>query len=693
MSILDTPRYSFNGIFYTNPCTANNDDVLPEVVVRDTSTLGPSILGHGDDDQMRDYLKTFEQRANYGEPNCHLFINGGWNPYGNHWCNFMNAPIASGVTSVSGAGPVVTPSDDPILGMQVKMLGTKSTTGIPQGDPVMVDADSTGLVTTQIFLGGIQIGDPNNGGVAIYYDTQCYQTWLNFNATVSDQPYGGEQNWTGIGTMMQFVIPAYIIPAPTPDMPPSLRQLLTLARQSLGGLVVRFQIFEMEPGYSDTYLQGFFDKGQRLANIAYGYLLGTIGVYNFNEPYYEPEGRKIEMYYPRPEMTWAAPDGTASASVPAAPKPWMGPPALFGNVVCVVKPGVVSIDLSSTCAKYQWRNPNGPQGGNPPTGFDVPMKRADLGDLQLCYWPAAGGNPVVIGTIDYGFDDYDRFRQYGGIQDLTYDPGLYNDIQNGTLFIRGNPASTRPNAGLTVLQETVVRLMVEPRVSYVGVPGDSGLVGFRLRYRGGEPPLNFLTTVYIFEYMNIIEVDTNAPCGNTNRPNQSTAQRVPGIFKFPSQITIAHQTGYTSPVYIQARAVSPGVSMIAFQLTNEVMGSSVPAWTTYDYATLRVYTNDDYSAQIKAGLTWEFVYQEVLQFYYVLFPAMTQFVKLNDRCAVYAARNTIREIVRKSDEMVQFRRTWNMPITRTMSPGKIDLLRAWLDQEERDPNCPCKNST
>ena len=64
MSILSFPRINFCGVFRTNPCTANNDDVMPEVVERDENTLGRD-LDCKTDDEIRDYLRERVQMADY----------------------------------------------------------------------------------------------------------------------------------------------------------------------------------------------------------------------------------------------------------------------------------------------------------------------------------------------------------------------------------------------------------------------------------------------------------------------------------------------------------------------------------------------------------------------------------------------------------------------------------------------------
>jgi hypothetical protein len=687
MSVLDVPRYSFTGVFYCNPSTANNDDVLPDVVVRDTLTLGSSVRDRGDDDQIRTYLFEAHQRNDPGEEACKLFLNAGWNPFGNHWCNFLGATIRSGVV---GAGDDVAdvPADDPILGMPVKFLGSKSEHGIPAGDPVMVDMDATGLVTTQIFVGGLQIGDPAKGGVVIHADATAYQSWLNFNATVSLTPYGGEQNFVSIGCMMQLVFPAAAIPAPTPEMPRSLQDLLLRARAA-AGLVVRFQMHEVEPGYDDTFLAERVSRGIRFANAAYGYGLGTIGVHYPSEPVSEPEGRKLTATYPRAAASWQPPGGGQGRTVDGADRPWRGPPALVGNAVCVVKPGLITVDLSSAVPKLGFRNPKGPVRNKPPEGFDTPYVMADIGELELCLRVPGAERPVVIGPIDYGLSDPVAFRDRGGIALVRYDPRFYEEVLRGTLFVQGRPGGTRPNAGVVLLGEAPRRVIVEPRAEYVGVPGDDLRVGLRLRERG--QPTSAPTTLFLKEYTNIIQTDFEAECDEDARPNQTTLARSEAILGHLPKIELRAGEGWHEPAGITVRALRPGVSMLAFQLQDEVIGSSVPAWSTYDYTTLRVFTDDDYSDVIASGaIKWEFVYSEVLRFYYVLFPAMTQYVKLDQRCAVFAARRSIREILRSPYEREAYRRTWTMPVTRSMSPGKVKLLLAWLAQEENDPTSPCR---
>jgi hypothetical protein len=690
MSILSFPRINFRGVFRTNPCTANNDDVMPAVVERDVDSLGATLSGMTDD-QVHAYLREQVSMSDPGGKSCTPFIRSGWNLYGDHFTSFDDAVVASVVRGPQPADRIASPAGDPLVGQPVFLLGSVSSDPLRRGDAVLCDLDATGLVTTQLWVGGLQIGggpdgsDPSRVVVCLDHDARGFQNWLNFASTLGTSGpgllygrYGGQQNFVGIGCIMQFGIPASALPAAVSFASPGLQALLAAGRAA-AGLVVRFRCFEVQPGLRDESLYAAFQQGNAVDNPALGYLVGTIGVWGVAEPETEPAGRKLQCPYPRPDMSWRW-DTPSPTTIPGIPVPWQGPPALVGNVVASVQqsPAVISLDLVNAFPKAGFRDPDGPE---TPTarGFGAPRKKADVGQLQLAVLPSGGGPAQVIAPVDYGLLDYGSYEDFGGIVDLPYDPALHPTIAAGTLVIQGAPSSPL-NADVTLVRETPLRVVTDDRAVYLLPGAENAPVRVKLYQRGGRTQQD--AVLFLVEYMNIIETQSGGPCQDGVRPNQTVSSQSPGILSFPSQVRIPAGQGFDDWFVIPISAARSGATILSYQLGDTVFGTSVPAWTTANYSSIRVYANSDFSALYAKGpLQWDDVYQAVLRYYYLLFPAMSRFIPLNLADSIVQRAALIKQRL-NTPEQPGFYTTYNMPLTRSMSPAKVKLLLDFIEQQE-----------
>lgn len=772
MSILDFPRMNFKGIFKTNPCTANNDDVVPSVVTRDTNSLGPDLAGK-DDDGVTEYLGQAVKMYNFSDDPAQgakkkTFIRAGWNPYGDHVTTFEDTSISSviyGPPSSPTANPVVdsatSTAADPIVGVSLEIIGTPTPNGSKSSTPMIVDLDPTGLVTTQLFIGGIRFSFKDDAGkqkqVDVLHDTRGYQDWLNFCSTVSTTSYGGEQDFVGIGCSWQFVIPAAKLPSYESFGLNStgLKALLGQA-QAAGGLAVRFRCYEVEPGLTDSYLDYQIQQGQFPSNPAYGYLVGTIGVWNADEPQSEPAGRKLQASYRsaspqqpildktdpgRPAMSWATgPAGETVTTVTGCAYPWMGPPALIGNVVVNVRqdPPLVSLDLIETFPKLGFRNPNGPQmPANPatpakvPQGFDQPKQMAFVGAVELAVIPAGKteAEAIRIAMVDYGYDDYSKYEDWGGIIDVSYDASLYPVIAQGQLILRGNAESpSGVNAGVTLIKETIIRIVTNDRTAYLAYDNAPYPFHIKVYERGG--PATRDVTLYLNEYKNVVQLkpETKDNCSpstdNQYRTNQSVGirtgsldappemnpppcppadnQEEPSRLVFPASVTIpAGTTGWT-PIMISPNPESGGgAAVLAFQpdqdyiygtippkasdLMYALAPAGVPMWSTATYSSVRVYEKEDFSELYAkpGGLQWMDVYDNALRYYALIFPAMSAIIPLNSSSSITSPYNasSIKQRLNTPDSPM-FYSTLNMPVTRTLSPPRIKLILDFIDQSQ-----------
>jgi hypothetical protein len=686
MSILSFPRINFRGVFTCNPVTANNDDVMTAMVERDVDALGIMLSGMTDA-QAAEYLRESVTMAISPSSPCKTYIRSGWNLYGDFRTTF-DAVVSSVVSGPTAADRVTTAAVDPLIGLPVSLLGSASADPARRGTAMMCDLDATGLVTTQLYVGGLQVGP-----LVLDHDTRCFQNWLNFFSTIG--PYGGEQNFVGIGCVWQFAIPAPAIPATVDSASTGLQALLTAARNA-AGLAVRFRCFEVEPGLTSEALAAAYQSGNGQPNPASGYLIGTIGLWDQEEPETETAGRKLTCPYPRPGMTYA---GGPSPFIPPAPEPWTAglPPALVGNAVAQVNAaqGVVSLDLIGTFPKNGFRNPNGPPAA-PGGGFAAAKHKADLGPLQLAVspttaftWPAQ-----PIADIDYGVADYSTYEDFGGIVDVPFDASLAEALAAGVLVIQSAPDNT-VNPKIMLLQEAPMRVVTDDRTLYL-TPSATPQVGLKIYDRGG--PTKVDTTLYLYEYFNVIVPQfgvCDAPGQEGVRPNQTVALDTRGLLRFPPKVTIPAGEGFAEWFPVKIDAAWSGAAIVSYQVDPTIYGegnpmaitgaqpiTGVPVWSYATYSAVRIFANEDFSALYAQGpLQWDDVYNNALRYYALLFPAMSTFIQLNNEQAIVQHAALIRQRLHTPDEPGFFS-TDNMPPTRSMSPAKVKLILDFLDQQE-----------
>ena len=70
------------------------------------------------------------------------------------------------------------------------------------------------------------------------------------------------------------------------------------------------------------------------------------------------------------------------------------------------------------------------------------------------------------------------------------------------------------------------------------------------------------------------------------------------------------------------------------------------------------------------------MYEKCLRFYYILFPAMSKRIPLNDEATIKAVAG---EILKRISDPYRGT-TLYMPLTRSLSPGRIALLKAYLGE-------------
>ncbi|MGH7524303.1 MAG: hypothetical protein ACREK8_08360, partial [Gemmatimonadales bacterium] len=132
---------------------------------------------------------------------------------------------------------------------------------------------------------------------------------------------------------------------------------------------------------------------------------------------------------------------------------------------------------------------------------------------------------------------------------------------------------------------------------------------------------------------------------------------------------------------IQISAVQSGATILSYQTDTTVFGDSVPAWSTCNYSSIRIYAADDFSALYAKGpLQWADVYANVLRYYALLFPAMSKYIPLNLADSIVQQGALIKQRLNIPGSPGFFT-TLNMPLTRTMSPAKVQLVLDFINQQ------------
>ena len=195
------------------------------------------------------------------------------------------------------------------------------------------------------------------------------------------------------------------------------------------------------------------------------------------------------------------------------------------------------------------------------------------------------------------------------------------------------------------------------------------------------------------EYQNIIQTEKPGLCTDGYRPNQTVKVQYQDKLDFPATVTIPKGEGYQDWYEIKVSARLHGATILSYQLEDQVFSPSVPAWSTANYSSIRIYPDDDFKEIYAQGeIKWEDVYEKVLRYYYVLFPAMSQIIQLNVRDSIVSNGNLITQRLHTPDKR-EFYSTYNMPVTRDMSPNRIKLLLDFIQQEQKKQPPPSRRST
>jgi len=599
MSILNSTRINFYGGYSTNVCTVNNNDILDYIDPVHCKLQPP--YASMTDEQVEGVLIAPVVRTGGGRLNGADGATAGasWNYYGDMTQAFEGVKVSS-----AGAPGSVT-EKTALAGLPVYLLGSSH-----YASPMMIDTDPTGTSGTQVFVGGIQIGDGDDA-LIIRSNQRCFSYFIGARFIGSEAPSG----FTGAGAIWQCSFPAEALPEGETGKP-ELDAFLAEAKQEQG-ITLRFSMFEIAPTISNQDLLKDFQEGQRPINPAKGYTIGTLGIWKKGELATSPAGRLLNSTGSLPGMS----SGTFEA-VPAAKD---------GEVA------FVSLDLVNSLPKAQ--------------------ERADLNDLSdlgpnlnlgKFHLEAAGEN---IGEVPYDPASYFKF---GGICDVPVTSDGFEAVTSAPLSIVSDDGKMFPDPNL--FKESTYRIQTDQRANYL--EGEASLdLQLRVTYLGGPVPQDTVLNV------------ESSTSGKLPDPLNLT---VNGESPTPSggyAINFTVSKGETEIIANLKSTKAGGLSLLNFQV-GSIEGSKM-------FSNFRVYPEDDYSKEIEAGeISWSFVYEEVLRYYYLTYPAMSLRIPLNDPGSIQTTAPAFIQRLTEPD----FLSGLLMPPTREMSPGKKALLLAYLKQ-------------
>ena len=754
MSYLIPPRLNFFGNVSANPPTTNNNDLasvydvdtmklnnVMRIFDGGTTTLPPGAQNTfdwgsvGDNPGLRQWLMGLMQIPDsyFKEDDINGLTHGQmahWNYYGDHDTQFPNTTINSAVLA---SGQPAAATDD-ALKLQVALNGDIFY-GRRRGGS-LVDADPTGLITSQIFSGQFLLSLPiEDGGsfpvLIADHPTTAYSYIINPNKNLNSSCEGFES----VSSIFQFGLKNENLTFVDDPLfnSPAMNDLKLQAQQGLG-LMVRFCFYDAVFNIQAIQLNQLFNgmPPKYVYNPYYGSLIGTIGVWNNDEISSAPVGRKLRVqvpyqYTPPPPPSSLTPLQLAEkrhrmqtlskyrarvktkAGDPPAP-----PTARLGGTMAQVNTdlGVVTLDWVCTF----------------PEAYTDTREKYDLGPLSLVLlYGENESQSVTIGTIDGNRKAI--YELSGGVTDVSYvgNPNraiIEAHIATGRLAIAAPQltlaSATGPTALYPLAEVEAFDVQTENRVVYFDaqvynqpggtpIPGTSQIT-IQVLVKGVAPttPTQVNLEYWMCQKETLDSVTKQPiPMVNPDRvqvpvvdPYYSVAGTIPqpppkyflgflmGSPMYPDGNVSVTTEQVTVPaggnLTLNLTALRAGVSLIRFvDPANPVTPNF--AWDNCDYATVRILPFDDYSNVPDATINnWNYIYSEIFGFYSVLYPVMSKVIPWGPD----GAPNNPAEVKQFASQILAFTdfNMWNttiyMPISRDLSGGKRELLRRWCNLQQ-----------
>jgi hypothetical protein len=228
--------------------------------------------------------------------------------------------------------------------------------------------------------------------------------------------------------------------------------------------------------------------------------------------------------------------------------------------------------------------------------------------------------------------------------DITYPAALDGAVQSGRLVLIQESSQSR------LLEETDLTVETDDRCVYLD-EHQAGSLTLRVLNKGAVPAAP--VTIRLAQYI------TTQKAFTPSNPNIA-------VLSIPDQVV----TDANGVAVVPLTTIRPGTCVVAFLLPN-VSDDDVSA-----FANVRVLPKDDYSQVTDDKLTFAFIYSEVLQYYYLLYPKMNKIFDLSKENQVTQRAQFVHDRV----DAKLFDHADYMPRTRELSAGKRLLLQRWCNK-------------
>jgi hypothetical protein len=640
MSIFDFPRINFKGTIQLNPGTANNDDyagavVLPSswgpyagetLALIDSKTVQPRMFGMSDD-AFRAWVQTAQTFDVVGKPGVtQQVIPAEWNYYGGMEMTSIAVKIIGVQTSPSEVYSQAN-SSVPIT----NLLGADL--GITNGH--ITDVNSEGSPpATQFFIDALTLakdgttfinGSPSKGA--------CQ--WLNFYRNVNLTADGGAGGY--VYHVMLKSQAGTIIDVPGFEDP------------NVVGAILRYYLFRpTESANANEQIEALYQKQQ--TNPATLEIVGTIApLYAYESIFTTPRGRLMVCN----ETQIPTPPGSQNNGA---------------NGLIALAPAVLGQHDNFVSADFVGTFPDNYQADRVPVN-----DKYDFGTVSLVV--SSGTDSAVIGTVDYANTaDGDR-RGWVLDFDISSNAAAQQVLQNRNASFQ----LVHPTLGI-ILNETDYYFVSNQQAIYAEQFGS----GSEFLNQGTLEP----ATVLVLRHG--LEIPAHKCPPITVWQYRSIPLQDPGN-------AVAIFTGFTPGQPIVVDTSQPGNFLFTFSINEDANPTPAPfpppSYSVFmfpPYVTnapsisLRILPNDedfnqyyvDPGAEDPVGnelLTFDVLYEKVLRIYYLLYPVMIPYVRLNSEEDVRKNAQAILQTTERSLWMsIGF-----MPRTRDMSSSRTRLLRAW----------------
>ncbi|WP_413105367.1 hypothetical protein [Streptomyces sp. Inha503] len=699
MSTLSVPRLYFKGAATWNPGTANNNDYWPIYDFSQTDLNWTHLQNYKiDKANAKSKFPEYARSLHLVPPDPDV---GGerelrvcpaeWNYYGGMewWLHSTDQQtvITGGQTSLGGE--VVT--DDPVVGAVLDVVGDPFPGSTFNTPPRMVDNDPASYWCTNFLLRRFNLGTraaPERFLTGtLEEDAPCMTSrWLTMNRNLDldkEKPVVGD----GVGgVVLQTCLPTENLEW-DPDTPSALLRALQdgLKQPHVRGLMVRLSAYLSGAFTADVFKDiPITDTNKRYAALAalwekelaenrvpsanpsVATVVGTLGLWYEDELRSSPGGRVLFCSKPCP--TRKDPEKKA----------WLGPIFAELQPSGSSKPTHLSLDL-----------------GNAIPEVSSTREKYNAGRLEVRALTrfGLGWFANTVGSISTS--DYDKaaYESRAGIVDLPLPdvPNLLDSIRSGLLDVVANPSTPVRSA----LAERPVIAETDDRSVYLD-RGDTGRMSLQVREHGLAPTRDI--TVQVRQYL-------ASPAPPLGGQQWQLADEDDGIVQLKEQaVTVKAGVG---KVDITFTANLPGNAVLAFFIESEDippfvypvpdLAPLVPpppepgirlTTASASFGCVRVLPfDDDLPQQFGAAYAdsnfskdaaWEWLYENVLRVYDLLYPAMKYYAQL-DLGDSTAVEKNIDQIVQLCNPKLRSSTVY-MPVTRELSRGKRNVLKAyqWL---------------